>query len=183
MTKWFLSSPYFWILVVAVLVTTPLFLAALKAPRIVEVDLVPNSEERAKISCKSSVTKSHQGRVLFDFCADLSDSGVQKASLRIRPETGTEFFDQIASVENGHVTGVGQLGSVDFPIMGDQNYTFELVDTENKETLVSGKIIARANELAVGPPWLIVVLGALASVIQIAQACFMAFWRRNRGVI
>jgi len=174
------KSPYFWILPVALLVTLPLVVLTFKSARVVEIYIMPESEDGAKVGCKFLLTRAYNGPAPFEFCAELGDSNIEKVILKIRPNESTQYYDQgIWHVEKGRVRGVAQLGSEGWPVKDDSDYSFRLVVADDDRTLANGRIIAKVNELAIHPGWLVFVIGLLASVVQIGQAAVMGLWREG----
>jgi hypothetical protein len=71
-------------------------------------------------------------------------------------------------VQGGLAAGVVELGSSEWPLRHDQEYTFGLTALDG--SLISdGKVITKVHAIATLPPWILVFLGVLASIIQILQ--------------
>ena len=174
-----LQSAGFWLLVVPVLVTAPLVYSVLTAPRIVEVIISPSSEDKVRISPKSVYTKATDGAAYFDFSAELRDESAAEVLLRIRPVEIRESFDTRCITQDWHVRCLTQLGSAQWPLSATHDYSFQLVRIDSDQVLTEGRIVARVDAITAEPPWLIVAVGVLASVIQFFQTVSMVARHRK----
>jgi hypothetical protein len=175
------ASPLPWTFVVAIFVTAPLVYVASKPNRIVEVSIQPEDDTAARVLSRGVVARSYGGPVFFDFRAEVRDPSIEHAALLIRPEAIKEFYMQDEPngypVDNGIARGTAQLGSAEFPLQHDAQYSFRLVRMSSgvlpppgTGVLAEGIIFARVTEIA-GPDRLMIgVIGVLASVIQILYA-------------
>jgi hypothetical protein len=176
------STRVLWTLLVAGAITTPLVWTAVRGQRLVEIYVLPASEDAVRITCKSLIARTTDGVASFDFCAEVVDPRVKDVVLSIRRAQDLNFRDQEGfPTQDGHVHGVVHLGLTGAPLTGDETDAFRLVDRSGGDVLLDGQIVARVSELVEGPRWFILAIGLLASIIQIVQTLIAKSSRPSHG--
>jgi hypothetical protein len=175
MVKGILTSR--WVLIVSGILLVVIAWTGQATRRSVDVGLIPDSEADAKIICKAIHIRELRGKsAFFDFQAAVMDTGVHDVKIQIRPADENKHYDfGPFRVENGLVLGTVQLGSDQWPMDRDEDYTFQLMDARYDRSLMSGKITARVVEIAGGSQWFVLPITLLASLIQIVQVCYAYF--------
>jgi len=154
-------------------------LATRSAVYLVEITLQADAESYARLIARDLSTRSIDGVALFEFQAEVFDPRVVQVALDIRPGPDPNFYRQQCGVANSVVRCVAQIGSASFRLVDDQDYWFRLVQTTGDVSgssgeLLFGKMVARVTRLARVDQWVLVMVGLLASVIQIVEALVMA---------
>jgi hypothetical protein len=165
------------LLATVAVVSVPLVAVGLRPGYLVAISIQPRSEEQLRVLCKESLTPiDGSGVAFFDFRASTNLPTGGKLQLQIRPDADPTFHQQrySYSIDNGMVAGVAELGSVDWPLLQDEGYTFRVIDA-NGSSVLDGRIVARAHPLLNANQWLIIAVGVLASVIQIV----VTFWPKT----
>lgn len=174
-----MMSPYFWLLIVAVCVSLPLLYYAFDPISLVQVWVIPNSDDRARILTKETTTRSHGAEAILELQAELEDPTVNAVSLQIRPVETSTLFSQSCSVTNGLVRCVVQIGSKEWPINDDHEYAFQLLKTDDNSFLADGKILARVSKIAGGNRWIVMAIGVMASVTRLLELVVRSFAARS----
>ena len=149
----------------------PSFYLSARPVYLIDILVQPISESQVYVLSKRALTRAgSNGVAFFDFRALLVDpSKVDRVFLEIRPASERTYYPQWedgATVVNGLVSGVAQLGAPQWPLHQDEQYEFRLLD-QTKAHLVEGTIIARANAISGTSPWLLAAIGLVASIVQL----------------
>jgi hypothetical protein len=124
------------------------------------------------------------GRAFIEFRAILPTAKNAKFELGLRPQAEpiTYVQDQCCSSNSeGIISGILQLGSKQYPLHQDERYSFVLM--QSKERVMQGEILSRAYKLADANYWFLLLVGIVASAIQIVEWSYRIFLRRERAVI
>lgn len=179
MVQKLVSSP--WLLLVSsiILIGTPWLREP--AQRSVDILISPDSEARAKVNVK----KIHLGELtgkaaIFNFEGTVFEGEVHAVKTKFRSGSrSTRYVSGPFKVDgHGQFSGMVQVGSEFQSVSREENYTFELVNSDNAEhetDLLSGQITATVNEVPGRPKWFVIPAQVFAALIQIAYV-----WARLR---
>ena len=153
----------------ALCVTGPLAFFGYRPIYLADISILPSSETQAQLYSKSAFTRADDdGVAFFDFRAAVPSATTQVVFLEVRPAAEPKFYRQGNGfrIAGGVAAGVGQLGSKQWPLHQDEQYTFRLVDSSGA-SFMDGKIIAKVHAVAGSSQLTILLIGFFASVLQI----------------
>lgn len=166
------------LLATALFVTLPLVVLSFDSKYLAAISLQPVSEEKAQVPCKSTLTEvDGSGRAFFDFRSTVLGAVDEVLFLEIRAIAERDYRrqgDGYKVVRGGMVSGIAELGSIEWPLRGDEEYRFRLVDGRGSSVL-DGTILARVYSVDRPQRSAVVAIGVLASILQI----LVTFWPRR----
>lgn len=151
-----------------ILVTIPLLYLSLRPVYIVHISIQPRMLKGVTLlSSKITTQPDGDGVVFFDMAGHVEDSSIFQVIFSIRPSTVNKWYSQGSyDVSKGVFWGTAQLGSVEWPVIHDEQYSFRL-SSNNDALLSAGDILVRVERIAGTNQWLIGVIGVVASLLQI----------------
>lgn len=174
-------SRAFWGFLVLTLVTLPLLYLASHPIRLVEVYFQPTQSADIALTRTYVPTRSDGRKAFVNVYGETNDPTIGELNWEIQPEKHPTFiFAGSSKVSEGTLRGVIQLGSDEWPLKADERYTFRLARPDGRVVL-DGQILANVTTLAGGDQLAIVVIGLLASAIQIIEAAVRWLLKRHIG--
>lgn len=144
----------------------------MRETRSVDIYVLPERQTGAKPFCTEIHIREAQGvRAQFTFQGEVDNafSDVHQVRLEIQSirETGKIYPYDIRVNDNRVFSENVPLGSDQWPLTQDEDYTFELKELDHGRTLLQGKLLARVTQV---PGWVervLLLLSAVASILQI----------------
>jgi hypothetical protein len=157
------------------LVTGPLVWLSLMPVLLVVVEVRPRSENGARVLSTTTLLRTDgSGPAFLDIRALLDDENVSAVDLALRPALEDHFYSQSSLSVSGRLAlGTAQLGSSEWPLRRDEQFTYRL--SANGSIVSEGEITTTVYRIAGSDPRVIAGIGILASLMQILGAVFPVF--------
>ena len=159
------------VLLVSASVTALLLLWFVARPaRLATVRLVPVSMEGLRYLSSATTARSSSGVVRCEFFGFARDSLDASVRLEVNPEQEDAWYEQAPPQLEGQLIVLRfQLGSQRWHLGSSQHYSFRLME-HNDRLLAEGAVEVAQQRIMGTDNWLILAIGLLASVLQVAEA-------------
>jgi len=148
-----------------------------------EIQLITDSQKDVTFSAKNWVASpDSDGIVNFFMMGTLNTPGVKQCKLEISPSEEGKWYPQTGGypVIDNMFIGKAQLGSKQYPMTKDQHYGFR-ISQDNGRLLSQGVISAKAHQVYGTSSLLLILVSALASVLQVIFIGLSAIHERTKS--